>query len=409
MTYTLYELNEYIRQVLALNLSDTLWIKCELSQVKFSRGHCYLDLVQKEEDGEEIVAKSQAVIWALQLRTLRNKLGLELDAILQEGMEVLLLVKVDFHERFGLKLMVQDIDPAFTLGQLALKRRETLLRLKKEGLIEKNKMHGLPNVIQRVAILSSESAAGLKDFLNEMSNNKFGYVFKFNLFPVAMQGAKVTEEITAALRKIKPEKFDAIIIIRGGGSKLDLAAFDDYFLCKNMAFAKLPVLSGIGHEIDDTVLDHVVHTSLKTPTAVAGFIVYHNMNFEAKINQLESDVKKEAIDLIAEKKHSIQLQWQALWQIMKNQLQRQKMMIDYIENETPTLIRNKFRLASSKLQLLEKSAQFLDPVSTLKRGFTITLKNGTPISKENQVNVGDELETVFYKNRITSVVKEKKR
>ncbi len=407
MTYTLYELNEYIRQVLALNLSDPLWIKCELSQVKLSRGHCYLDLVQKGGEGEEIIAQSQAVIWALQLKTLRNKLGLELDAILQEGMEVLLLAKVDFHERFGLKLMVQDIDPAYTLGQLALKRRETILKLKKEGLLEKNKTYRLPTVIQRIAILSSENAAGLKDFLNEIGKNDFGYIFQFNLFPVAMQGAKVSEEIKTALKKIKSEKFDALVIIRGGGSKLDLAAFDDYGLCENMAHAPLPVISGIGHEIDETVLDQVVHTSLKTPTAVAGYIIHHNMRFETQVLQLGLEIKNKSMELITENSLSLQRQWQTVRQYVQGQLQRQKMMMGYIENEIPGLIKNNLKLASTNLKLLEKSVKFLDPISTLKRGFTITLKDGKPITDKEQLKDGDELETVFYKNKITSVVKGK--
>lgn len=404
MSYTLYELNEFIRQVLALNLSEPLWIKCELSQVKHSRGHCYLDLVQKAENGENVIAQSQAVIWSLKLRSLRNKLGLELDTILQEGMEVLLQVKVDFHERFGLKLMVEDIDPGFTLGQLALKRRETILQLKKEGLLEKNRMYSLPLVIQRIAILSSETAAGLKDFLNEMSQNEYGYAFQFNLFPVAMQGAKVGEEIIAALKKINPENFDAVVIIRGGGSKLDLAAFDDYLLCKNIAHAQLPILSGIGHEIDETVLDKVVHTALKTPTAVAGFIINRNMHFESTILQLGLEFKRSVSGFLQHQKQTILL----LGQVVENQvgqvLKNQKMMLGYIQNECPILIKNKLMLSNAKLELLNNSVKFLDPITVLKRGFSITLKNGNPLLGSEQLQEGDQLETIFYKGKTQSVV-----
>lgn len=404
MSCSLYELNEYIRQVLALNFSEAIWVRCELGQVKYSRGHCYLDILQKDESGEEIVAQSSAVIWALKMRELRNKLGLELDVLLQEGIEVLLLVKVDFHERFGLKLMVQDIDPAYTLGQLALKRRETILRLKKEGLLEKNREISLPAVIQRVAILSSENAAGLKDFLNEMSNNKFGYSFQFNLFPVAMQGANVTSEITKALTKIIVSEYDVLVIIRGGGSKLDLIAFDDYELCKNVAHAKLPVICGIGHEVDETVLDRVVNTSLKTPTAVAGFILHHNMQFESEVMELWGDLKTHALYQLQEHQQIINSCAINIEQATNHKLSQEKMMLGFIKNELPVLIKNNMKTAAVNLELLEKSVYYLGPEVNLKRGFSLTLKNGKIITDKDQLKKGEEIETVFYKNKIKSTV-----
>lgn len=406
MSYSLYEINEYIRQVLALNFSEAVWVRCELAQVKYSRGHCYLDLVQKSDDGKEIIAQGQAALWALKLRALKNKLGLEMDAILQEGIEVLLLIKIDFHERFGLKFLVEDIDPAYTLGQLALKKRETLLKLKKEGLLEKNKKYSLPKVIQNIAILSSESAAGLKDFLNEMSANEFGYAFRFNLFPVAMQGIKVGPEINKALKKINPKKFDALVIIRGGGSKLDLVAFDEYDLCENIALAKIPVITGIGHEVDETVLDKVVHTSLKTPTAVASFIIHHNMHFESEIMQLGMEIKNRSGEIIQENKFTLQTIFKNIEQSVFQKIEREKMMTEYIEKEIPVLIKNRINGEKIKLKLLEKSAEFLSPEMTLKRGFTITLKNGKPLTEKNKIKKGDELETVFNRGKIKSIVSE---
>ena len=404
LSYSLYDLNEYVRQVLALNFSDALWVRCELAQVKYSRGHCYIDLVQKSEDGQDIVAQAQAALWALQLRSLRNKLGLELDTILQEGMEVLMLVKVEYHERFGLKLMVHDIDPAYTLGQLALKRRETILRLKKEGLLEKNKTLLLPPVIQRIAILSSENAAGLKDFLNELSGNEFGYAFRFHLFPVAMQGGKVAEEISASLKKINPADFDALVIIRGGGSKLDLVAFDDYGLCRNLALVPLPLICGIGHEVDDTVLDQVAHTSLKTPTAVAGFIIHQNLRFESEIVQFGNEVKNVTTRIIQQQSLVLQQMELYVGKTASTQLRQQKMMIGFIEKELPIVLRNNLAISTAKLELLEKSAYFLSPETALKRGFTITLKNSKPVTDNGQLEEGDEIETVFYKNKTTSKV-----
>ena len=393
--------------MLALNFSEAIWVRCELAQVKYSRGHCYLDLVQKDKEGQDIIAQAQAALWALKLRDLRHKLGLELDAILQEGMEVLMLVSIEYHERFGLKFMVQDIDPSYTLGQLAMKRRETILKLSKEGLLEKNKALKLPSVIQRVAILSSENAAGLKDFLNETSSNEFGYIFQFHLFPVAMQGAKVTEEIVTALKKIDYHNFDALVIIRGGGSKLDLAAFDEFDLCKKLALSPLPVICGIGHEIDDTVLDRVAHTSLKTPTAVAGFIIHHNLRFESEVLQLGMKVKDETNQFLQHHILMLQRLSQQVNQSATHQLKHQKMMIDFIEKELPLVLKSTMATAIQALNYLDKSVQFLGPETVLKRGFSITLKNGKIVTNQAQLVVGDEIETVFHQSKAKSVVVDK--
>ncbi len=405
MSYSLFELNEFIRQVLALNLNEDLWVKCELAQVKYSRGHCYLDLVQKNETGDVVLAQGQAVVWALQLRTLRQKLGFELEPLLQEGMEVLMLVSVEFHERFGLKLMVKDFDPSYTLGKLALKKRETLLRLEKEGLLTENKKHILPRVVQNIAVLSSKTAAGLKDFINELEHNEFGFSFNYHLFPVAMQGANVGHEIAAAISKINPEKFDAIVIIRGGGSKMDLAAYDDFELCKEMALAALPILAGIGHEVDETVLDKVAHTSLKTPTAVAGFILHRNLQFESEIIQHAQSIQSLSIELINEKTKELDHINQNVIYKAKALIERQSMMLSFIEDELPNSLKNSLKSESEKVNVLEKLALFLGPEMTLKRGFSITLKNGKPVNRSQQLNQGDEIETIFQEGKTISVVK----
>lgn len=366
-----------------------------------------MGLVQKEEGGEGIVAQGQAAIWAFKLKSLQRKMGFGLDALLQEGMEVLVQVKVDFHERYGLKLIVEDFDPGYTLGKLALKKRETLLRLKKEGLLEKNKGFDLPEAVQKIAILSSENAAGLKDFLEELQNNGFGYRFDCRLFPVAMQGAKVSEEIALQLNKIKPEKFDAIVIIRGGGSKLDLAAFDEYFLCEKIANAPLPVICGIGHEIDETVLDRVAHTSLKTPTAVAGFIVHHNLRFETAVLQLGMGIKRIAAEYINGQKLLLANIWQTAKESVNNKMGNEKMMLGFIKTELPVLLKNNISLEKNKLGHLDKSIQLLSPEMALKRGFSITLKNGKTIDDAGQLAEGDEIETVFKNGRSISTVKKK--
>jgi len=235
MSHTLFEFNEFIRRVIALNLPQALWIRSELADVKSSRGHFYLDLVQKKEDSEEIIAQAQAVIWSKNYRSLQKKIGSDFETLLQPGMEILFLAKAEFHERYGLKLMVEDIDPAHTLGKLEMLRRETIRKLQSLNLLQKNGQVPLRPVLQRIAVLSSERAAGFQDFLKHLMGNAFGYQFNIQFFQVAVQGASVEKEVMAELESLalRAQEFDAVVIIRGGGARLDLAAFDRFFIGKN--------------------------------------------------------------------------------------------------------------------------------------------------------------------------------
>ena len=264
-TLSLAELAGFIRRVFALNLPSAVWVSAELGQVTTSRGHTWLTLVEKDGEGEAIIAQLDAVVWASRLAKLQKAHGLKLvRGVLQQGMSVRLQVTASFHERFGLKLVVEDVDPAHTLGSLEKRRQETLEALHRDGLLDRNARLPVPRVPQRIAVISSDTAAGLADFQRQLTDNRYGYHFKTELYPAAMQGAQTGEEITTRLRQIarRREDYDCIAIVRGGGGK---TAFDEEALCRNVAAASLPVLAGIGHEIDDTVLDRVVHRSLKTP------------------------------------------------------------------------------------------------------------------------------------------------
>ncbi|MEL6989763.1 MAG: exodeoxyribonuclease VII large subunit, partial [Bacteroidota bacterium] len=240
---SLYELNEYIHRVLALNFQESIWVKCEIAQIQILRGQAYLEVIQKEDDGDNIIAKSSAIIWGRNLNFIEKKLKELSTQLLKQGSEILIKVNVEFHERYGLNLSIVDIDPSYTIGQAALKRQAIIDQLKKEHLLKKNTQIELPLVLQNIAIISSETAAGYIDFLEQLEHNDYGFQFNLWLYQSAMQGVNVEQDILLALDEIESDdiSYDCVVIIRGGGSKLDLSWFDNYKLAKRIANFPLPV------------------------------------------------------------------------------------------------------------------------------------------------------------------------
>lgn len=403
---TLYELNEYIRRILALNLSEALWISCEIAQASESRGHYFLELVQKSESEENIVAQASAIIWQNNLRQLRRKIGVTLDSLLQDGMEVLLKVKVDFNERYGLKLIIEDIDPAYTLGKLELKRRQTIEQLRQQGLLENQKILSLPIVLQRIAIISSERAAGYQDFLQHLQQNTYGYKFQLHFFQSAMQGDLVESEMLQRLKAISTakENFDCVVIIRGGGARLDLNAFDHFNLAKAVATLPIPVFTGIGHDIDETVLDLVAHASLKTPTAVADFLIAHNLKFENTLVNISLVLKSNTLQKINNQALFISNLTKNIHFHTQQQFFRQHQMLDFIENTVPRLSNYQLQFAKQNLDTLEKMTELLSVESTLQRGFAIVAKNGKIVRSKQDVSSGDEIFTRLIDGEFTSKV-----
>ncbi|MFQ5447247.1 MAG: exodeoxyribonuclease VII large subunit [Saprospiraceae bacterium] len=407
-SYTLFEINEFIRQVLSLNLPEAIWVQCELAQVKASRGHFFIDLVQKKDGDDEILAQGQAVLWQQTYRQLSNKLGLELQALLQPGIEVKILVHPEFHERYGLKFNVRDFDTAYTFGKLEMKRQDTIRRLKESGLLKKNKSLPLPPVLQRLAVVTSDTAAGYHDFLQQLENNPYGYTFRCRLFSAAVQGIHAGMEISAQLKKIgeRENEFDAVVIIRGGGAKLDLAAFDEYDLCETAAHCPLPVLTGIGHEVDETVMDLLVHTPLKTPTAVAEYILQRNMFFESEVLELARLMKDSTSQQIQQAKLTLHQTRQRLQWLANEVIQRQAMLLDYIGKDLPASSQRFIKNQLLRLQNLENELKLLSPESALRRGFSLVLKKGGQVVKNSSdVQINEELEIVFHKGKAISTVK----
>lgn len=408
-SYTLYEVNEYIRRVIALNFNEPIWIECEINQANEKRGNYYLDLVQKSDETDEVIAQTRASIWFKQALFIKKKLGLLFESMIQSGTQVKLKVNIEFHEKYGLSFIVQDIDPTYTIGQLELKRQKIIERLKGEDLLYKNQMMPIPEVIQRVAIISSETAAGYKDFVAQLQNNQYGYAFELAIYNVAVQGQRMEAEITEAIREINLEadQYDIAVVIRGGGSKLDLSGFDNYNIAAHIANSKVPIITGIGHEIDQTVSDLTAHTSLKTPTAVAGYIIDSNLHFESIIIEKFNVINGLIYQSLQDHKTSLGSFEFQIGREVKSKIEREKDKLTQIESSIKHGLQMKLQFAKQALSNISEILKLTDLQSMLKRGFIYTTSaNGKAITKKSQASKLNSIhlhyadgDIEFYKNK----------
>ncbi len=398
-TLSLFDLNEFIRRVIALNFQQPIWVTAEIEQINESRGHFYLNLLQKSEgENGEIIATGQAILWSKTYFQIRANLGKTLDEILQAGLQVKMQVEMEFNERFGLRLLIKDVDPNFTFGQAEMQRRKTIEILQKTGLLQKNAALRLPQVLQKIAIISSETAAGLQDFLQHLNQNFNGYRFDLQLFTTAMQGTHAETEIPTALEKIKNRAtdFDCVVFVRGGGARLDLAVFDQLEICRAVANFPLPVFTGIGHETDETVLDLTANLSLKTPTAVADFLVQHNFLFENSLLEIGSEIQHLASTKLKIKDLELANFENNLRWMVREKINRADFELSFLEKNLPQFITQKLETAARNLAAAELICQASDPQKILRRGFTITKTNGkimrSYLEAERTVHL---LETIF--------------
>jgi len=403
-TYSLLELNQYIRRVISLNFDEPLWIECEIGQASLSRGHWYVDLIQKE--GNNIVAQCQAAMWANVYYFLKRKSPIPPEDILKQGVAVKLKVNVDYHERYGLKLIIEDIDSSFTIGQLEMQRQAILKEIKERGLIRKNAETHLPVVLQRLAVISSGRAAGYLDFIKHMQDNVYGYDLRIDLYEAAMQGQQVESEILACLESIEKliDQYDAVAVIRGGGGRTDLAAFDNLTLAVKVANYPIPVLIGIGHEIDQSVLDIVAYGSLKTPTAVADFIVDRNASFETQLAEIGAWIKKEAHNRIRDESNKLTDLSHYLNHAVRSRLLNEQSKLTHAKN----LLRQSGRYLISKhdqrIDFMETMLKAIDPDQVLSRGYSITSHEGQTITKAAVLKPGMKIQTTFIDGQIKSTV-----
>ena len=395
--YSLYELNEYIKRVMALNFQEAIWVRCEVSQASHSRGSVYLNIVELEEGTEEIKAQASAVIWPRSYIFLQNKLKELLPNILEAGSEVLIKVKVEFNERYGFKLVIEDIDPTYTLGQAEMARQRIIERLKKEGLLELNEQRNMSPVLQSIAVISSATAAGYADFMAQLENNIYGYEIHVELFQVAVQGRNVESDVVEAFSEIQANDkyYDAVTIVRGGGSKLDLAGFDNYNIGHAIAMSRLPVIIGIGHEIDSTVTDLVAQVSLKTPTAVAGYIIDRNMKYENDILGLGFEIQENCLETVRERRAEVEHIDYMIKQSALNRLHTEKYDINQMFNSLKVSAKNIIQHNRQYLDNTESLIGIVDPIKTLKRGFSIIKQDGLVIGSVKDLDTKKEIEIVM--------------
>lgn len=391
-TYRLQDLTGFIRRVFALNLPEAVWVSAELGQASSSRGHRWLSLVEKGEEGNEVVAQLEGVVWAGQLDQLQRNYGLKLvNGLLVEGMSVRLKVTTSFHARYGLRVVVEDIDPSFTIGELEQKRQATLARLVADDLLDRNGRLPFPIIPRNLAVISSNSAAGLADFRQQLDENPYGYRFKIQLFSAAMQGPKTGPEIMARLRQIRSwdNAFDAVVIVRGGGSRTDLAAFDDEELSRTVAEYPLPIIVGIGHETDDSVLDRVAARSLKTPTATAVFLVEQLVAAEVKTLQLGRAISQLAKQRLAAELPRLERYQVLASQLAVNSIDRSKERLNNLQREFRRAEHQSLTSKKEQLKHLETLLQALRPEATLARGFALVSQEGKLITDPGELVEGE--------------------
>ena len=407
-TLSLYELGRLIRLTLSRGLPDAYWVQAELSEVREAyNGHCYIELVQKAERGNALVAKARGTIWAGIYKMLKpyfeNATGQHFTA----GIKVLLQVTVDYHEQYGFSLTVHDIDPTYTLGDMARRRREILRQLEEEGVLSLNKELAMPLLPQRIAVVSAAGAAGYGDFCDQLMNNPYGFAFYPRLFPAVMQGNKVESSIITALDSIaaRRDHWDVVVIIRGGGATSDLSGFDTYLLAANCAQFPLPIITGIGHERDDTVLDIVAHTRVKTPTAAAEYLI--NALADAATHH-DSLVNRLTMSLTQRLHHEEQRLQQLATRLPSSftlMHAKQQHRLAQVESALHIALEHTITKQLHHLALLEKTVESASPSHILKRGYTITRYNGKVVTSASMIPPGAIMTTEWADGTVTSEAK----
>jgi exodeoxyribonuclease VII large subunit len=450
-SYSLLGLNQYIRQQLKDAMPEFYWVVAEINELQVnSAGHCFMELIEKAPQGGQITAKARANIWAYHFKMLSPYFETMTRRRLAAGLKVMLQVSVEFHELFGMSLQVTDINPTFTVGDLAMQRQAVIRQLMDEGVFDMNRELELPDLPQRIAVISSETAAGYGDFIDQLHRNPSGYAFRHTLFQAIVQGNEAETSIIRALEQVfeRGDEFDAVTLIRGGGSQSDLSCFNSYRVASCLAQFPLPVITGIGHDRDETIADLVACIPLKTPTAVAEFLVNRAMTLDGSLQEL-------ARQLVAATEYAISrpaARWQQLSQrlqtimhsyvriqdreihvlqlrltkavqaLLLQKKQEQKQLAVHLQIATgkflqqqnagiPALHTRLGKFANmvlshnkGRIAWLEDKMRLLDPVNLLRRGYSITLANGKTVRSAQTLEKGQYIETILYDGKLESIV-----
>lgn len=423
---TLYELNTLVKDAIELTLPDEYWVEAELSEAREVRGHCYMQLIQKDEKSNTPIAQASAKCWKSTWMIVKPHFERVTGQHLHAGLKVLLRVYAQFHENYGFSWIVTDIDPTYTMGDMARRRQEIIRKLKAQGVFDLNRELTIPAFAQNIAVISSQQAAGYGDFVDQLMNNEYGFVFNIQLFPAIMQGEQVEQSVIAALDEIYRAPFDCVVIIRGGGAVADLSGFDTLKLAENVANFPLPVITGIGHDRDESVLDMVAHTRVKTPTAAAAFLVDNLKRTSDRIAVAQDHI-------INKVRQRMQLQHlrlarlsQAIPTLFSLMATRQKAHIDrlaermaraatsattqrlhrlhMLEQTLLPLAGRKMMEHRHRLLLLQQRIDAANPERLLAKGYSITLRQGHPVRSASELKPGDTVETRLQQGRFSAVV-----
>lgn len=403
---SLYELNQQVKTVLEDALYEPVWIQAELSSVATRGQHCYVEFVQKAEHGNTFIAKAKGQIWGNKWGIIRPYFEQTTGQPLSPGMQVMVQVEVTFHEVYGYSLNVVDINPTFTLGDIARRRQEILRQLDEEGIIDLNKELQLPVPVQRIAVISAEGAAGWGDFHNQLVNNQYGLAFRVKLFPAVMQGERVEPTIIEALNQIAAEldNWDVVVIIRGGGATSDLTGFDTLALAENVAQFPLPIITGIGHERDDTVLDIVSHTRVKTPTAAAEFLIHLGVEQLQQIDALKTAISTGAKQMLHQQQMRLERvtgRIPSLWELFKTNHQHR---LETTLSELQNTIRAILDRQHHRLELLSTQLEAADPVRIYRLGYSVVRKNGRAVRDASTLHTDDEVEITLEQGTVNAKI-----
>ena len=393
---SLLELNGLVRELIEVEMPNEYWVEAELSECRESRGHCYMELIERDDHTATPVARASAKCWASKWALVKPYFERTTGQQLRAGLKVLLKVYPQFHEAYGFSWIVTDIDPNFTLGDQARRRQEIIRQLKEEGVFDLQRELRLPLFCLNIAVISSQTAAGYGDFCNQLADSPF--TFRTQLFPATMQGEGVEQSIIAALEAVyeanmanmaheshetyKPNPFDCVVIIRGGGATSDMSGFDTLALAENVANFPLPIITGIGHDRDESILDMVSHQRVKTPTAAAAFLIDHAQAVFEALNDAQQRITRYA-----------QLRFQT-----------QEAQLSTLNTQLSTLVDRKLTNEVHRLELFEEKLKALDPTLLLRRGYSITLKDGHAVRDPKTLLPGDQIETRLEKGTIKSSV-----
>ena len=429
---SLYQLNALVRDAVEQTFPDTLWVVGELSEARQAgNGHFYGEIIEKDTDGRNVLARARIHCWARQYNILRLRFMQESGQELRAGLRVLLQVQLMFHEAYGYSLNITDIDASYTLGSLAQQRREILRRLDEDGILHDNQSLPLPPLTQRIAVVSASTAAGYGDFCHHLQHNPYHFRFSVQLFPAVMQGQYVEESILSALQQIADEadEWDVVVIIRGGGAVADLACFDTYHLAAAVAQFPLPVIVGIGHERDETVLDYVAHKFVKTPTAAADFIIVNQTaqltaldrfsarihdaatlalrNRQDKLRNLTARMPLAVLKYTFRCNHRLQLMSRALSAGASSALVNAAHDADRLSQRLHTAVPLMLERRQHSLDLLAQKVAQNDPLRILRQGYSITTVRGRVVTDAAQIQPGDKIHTRLAQGEIVSECQEK--